>query len=283
MSTAGLRVNHGYFEGVRRTRIHYRTWEVDRASAALIVVHGMFEHGRRYEEFAETMAGYGFSTYVMDLRGHGASGGRRGHVASFDHFLQDVDRFRREVRGLVAVELPVFLVGHSLGGLIALRYLEEYDTALRGGIISAPWLELVEEPSRLRVILAHALERVLPTMPFPARIDPGVLSHDDERVEDYRADPLIHSTMTPRLFVETSSAIEVAVRQGDRIDVPLLFLLPGADPLIKTDRSLAFARSLPPDSVTIEVLEGYYHEVLQERGRGTVLSMIRDWIRDHGD
>jgi alpha-beta hydrolase superfamily lysophospholipase len=281
MSGAGVRVGHGFFEGLGRMRLHYRTWEVPEAEAALVVVHGLWEHGRRYQEFAEVMAGYGFSTYVMDLRGHGASGGRRGHVRSFDVFLQDLDRFRREVQGLVPVELPLFLIGHSLGGLIALRYLEEYDTPFRGSVLTAPWLGTTVDMPRFQVVVAGILDRLLPAFPFPYKIDPSILSHDQGRVEDYRADPLIHSTITPRLFTQSSSAIELALRRGDRIDLPVLFLLAGDDAVVDTDRSLTFARSLPSDTVTIDVLEGYFHEVLPEQGRGAVMAEIRDWIQDH--
>lgn len=276
-----LQENHGYMEGVRRIRLHYRTWELPEAVAGLLVVHGLFEHGRRYEHLAETMGAYGFSTFVLDLRGHGASEGRRGHVRSFAVFLQDLDRFRREVQGLVPVDLPLFLVGHSLGGLISLRYLEEYDVPFRGAVISSPWLGTAAPVPRWQVLAANVLNRVLPAFPFPFQLDPDELTHDEARAADYRDDPLIHSTITPRLFTETSSAIDQAHRRGDRIQVPVLFLLAGDDRLVDTPRSLAFARSLPAPDVTIDVLEGQYHEVLQERERSATVAVIRDWLFDH--
>lgn len=268
-------------EGVGRLRLHYRTWEVERPEAALVVVHGLFEHGRRYEEFAEGMALHRFSTFVLDLRGHGASEGRRGHVRSFDVLLQDLDRFRREVQGLVDVDLPLFLLGHSLGGLIVLRYLEEYDVAVRGAIMTSPWLGTAVAVPRWQILTAAFLNRVLPAFPFPFAMDPADLTHDEERAADYRDDPVIHSTITPRLFTETASAIELALRRGDRIDVPTLFLLAGDDRIVDTQRSLAFARSLPSAEITVEVLDGHHHEVLQERDRGAVTATIRGWIQDH--
>jgi alpha-beta hydrolase superfamily lysophospholipase len=273
--------SHGYMEGVHRLRLHYRTCEVEEPMAALIIVHGMFEHGRRYEEFAGVMAGYGFSSYVLDLRGHGVSEGRRGHVRSFSTFLQDLDRFRREVRGLVPVDLPVFLIAHSLGGLIGLRYLEEYDAPFRGAVITSPWLGTAVDVPRWQVLAANVLTRVMPAFPFPFHLDADELTHDPERAADYRDDPLIHATITPRLFVETASAIELALRRGDRIGVPTLFLLAGDDRIVDTERSLAFARALPSPDITIDVLEGHHHEILQERNRGAVMAEIRDWLHDH--
>ena len=279
--TRPVQQNHGYLEGVRRLRLHYRTWELDDPTAGLLVVHGLFEHSRRYEQFAETMAGYGLSTFVLDLRGHGASEGRRGHVRSFDVLLQDVDRFRREVQGLVPVDLPLFLVGHSLGGLISLRYLEEYDVPFQGAILTAPWLGTAVDVPRWQVLAANILTKLLPAFPFPFKLDPALLTHDEERAADYRDDPLIHSTITPRLFSETATAIERALRRGDRVAIPILFLLAGDDRVVDTGRSLAFARSLPADDITIEVLEGQYHEVLQERDRSATMAAMRDWLFDH--
>jgi len=280
MTVPPLLPAHGYFEGVGRVRLHYRAWEVDTPRAALILIHGMFEHSRRYQEFAQTMAADRFSTYAFDLRGHGASEGRRGHVSRFAVLLQDVDRFRREVQGVAPPALPLFLVGHSLGGLVALRYIEEYDTPLAGAVITSPWLGTAVAVPRWQVLMANVLDRVLPAFPFPFRLDPDTLSHDKDRVADYRDDVEIHGTITPRMFTEISSAIHLALQRGDRIDIPVHFLLAGDDLIVETERSLAFARSLPERVVTVEVLDGLYHEVLQERNREAVVAVIRDWIRD---
>ncbi len=278
--TTTVQMNHGYFEGVGRLRLHYRTWEAERPSAGIMVVHGLFEHSRRYEELGDYMAGCGFSTFAMDLRGHGASEGRRGHVRHFDVLLQDLDRFRREVQGLLPLDLPLFLLGHSMGGLVGIRYLEEYDAPLAGAIITSPWLGTAMPVPRWQAALANVLTRVLPAFPFPFRVDPGILTHDDERAADYRDDAQIHSTITPRLFTEAARAIELALRRGERISVPVHFMIAGEDRLVDGARNQAFARSLPSDRVSVEVLPGMYHEVLQERGRARVLGEIRDWITD---
>ncbi len=278
--TRAPRQGHGYLEGVGRLRIHYRSWEVEAPRAAIIVVHGLFEHSRRYEEFAGDMAAHGFSTFVPDLRGHGASEGRRGHAGSFDLLLQDLNRFRREVQGLIPVDLPLFLFGHSLGGLIALRHLEEHDVPYHGAIMTSPWLGTAVPVPRWQVLAATVLNRILPSFPFPFRMDPGLLTHDEERARDYRDDPVIHSTITPRMFTETASAIELALRRGDRIHVPVLFILAGDDRIVDTRRSLAFARSLPSDDIEVEVLDDRFHEVLQEPDRTAVRADIRAWIEN---
>lgn len=273
--------NHGYLEGLGHIRLHYRTWEAPEPEAGVLVVHGLFEHSRRYEELGEVLAASRYSTFALDQRGHGSSEGRRGHTPRFDVLLQDLDRFRREVQGLLPVPSPMFLLGHSFGGLVALRYLQEFDVPFSGAIITSPWLGTTYRAPRWKVLLGNVFNRVLPAFPFSIRVDADDLTHDEERAADYEEDPQIHSTITPRLFNEISGAIDAAFRRGDRIRVPVLFLLAGDDALVSTERSLAFARSLPSERVTIEVLEGMRHEVLQERGRQAVLAEVRDWISDH--
>lgn len=281
MSSGTLKRSHGYLEGVGRLRLHYRTWEVSAPRAAIIVVHGLQEHAGRYEDFAEAMAGYQFSTFVVDLRGHGASEGRRGHVPRFDVFLQDIDRFRREVQGLVALECPLFMLGHSMGGLITLRYVEEYDAPLRGAIISAPWLGTSMDVPRWKLNLANALNHVLPAFPFRNPVDALLLSHDPEVVQRYQTDPYVHDRITPRTFCEASTAIGLVLQRSDRINIPLFFLLAGQDRVVDTRKSLAFARSLADLDVTIRTVPDAFHEVLNEVNRGVTHAEVRDWIMEH--
>lgn len=283
MSHRTLSSAHGYLEGVDRLRLHYRAWEADHPRAALIVVHGMFEHSRRYQELGAFMAEGRLSTYALDLRGHGVSEGRRGHARRFALFLQDLDRFRREVQGLVPQGTPVFLLGHSLGGLIVLRYLEEYDTPILAAVVTAPWLGTAVPVPRWQVVLAGILNRTLPAFPFPFHIDAATLSHDPGRVADYQDDGDIHSTITPRLFTEISTAIHQAMERGDRIQIPIRLLLAGDDRLVDTARSLEFARSLNPERVSVEVLDGLFHELLQERDRRQVMSEVRGFFLEHLD
>lgn len=267
-----------YLEGVDGVRLHYRAWPADSPRAALLVVHGLLEHSRRYRELAREMVNAGIATFGLDLRGHGASGGRRVHVRSFDHFLEDLDRFGDHVAASMPGVHPTFLLGHSMGGLVTLRYLEERAHGLAGAIVTAPWLAMAEEPPALLRVLARVLDTVAPILPFPAGLDPEDLSHDPERVADYRDDPQIPSTLTPRLWAEVGQAWEEVFHRRDRIDIPLLFLLAGEDRIASTDRSLQLARSLDVDDVTIGVLDGYYHEVLQEVERAVPLAEIRSWI-----
>jgi acylglycerol lipase len=270
----------GFVEGVGRLRLQYRCWEVDQPAATAIFLHGLFEHGGRYAELGEFLAGAGISCFAPDLRGHGASEGRRGHVRRFHVFLQDLDRVRREVQGMLAEQTPVFLIGHALGSLIGLRYVEEYDAPVAGGVFLSPCLGAALPASRRQALLAATLDRILPAFPMRSRRNPACLTHDPKEVRSYQEDPDVHSTFTPRLFTETSAAVHMALQRADRIEVPLHFLFAGDDRLIDTERSLAFARSLPGDQVTTRTFPGTFHNLLHERERTVVLREIRDWIHE---
>ena len=268
---ATLQECHGYIEGVGRLRLHYRAWEAASPRSVLLVVHGLAEHSGRYERFGQDLAATGHSVFALDLRGHGDSDGRRGHVRRFDHLLQDVDRFRREVQGMVPHETPFFLVGHSLGGLIALRYLEEYNPEFRGAVLSAPWLATALPIPHWKVGLAQVLTKIAPSLPMRAPVPPEYLSHDPMVADAYRSDPLVHERITPRMFTELSSAMGLVFQRADRIGVPLLFLLPGGDLVTDTARTRALARSIHQVEVTTRLFPQAYHELLNEVERSLVL------------
>lgn len=278
MATPSVGLSHGYLEGVDGLRLHFQCWEARAPRAVLLVSPGLGEHSGRYAALAADLAPRGISTYALDHRGHGLSEGRRGHVARFAEFVQDLERFRREVATTAPGDLPVFLLGHSLGGLIALRYLQEIgDTPLRGAILTSPLLGVAVEAPRWLVAISGLLSRVLPALPFASRIDPGLLTRDPAGVEAYRRDPLVHARVTPRLYTEMTAAIGDAFAARERVRVPLLFLVSGEDRIARPEKALELARGLPGD-VTVRDLEGMYHECLNEVGREDVVDEVADWI-----
>lgn len=267
----------GQIEAVGGLSLYYHGWEAEDARAAILLVHGLAEHGGRYADLGRRMASYGLSVYALDLRGHGLSDGRRGHVERFELLLQDVDRFRREIEGITD-DVPMFILGHSMGGLIAARYIEEYEPRFRGAIITSPWLATGMGIPQWKIVAAGALNKVMPALPLDAGINEEFLSHDPVVVARYRDDPLVHGKITPRLFAEASMAMGLVMQRSERIRIPILFLLAGDDRIVDTKKSEAFARSLKISDVTIRVLPDYYHEVLNDYDRNIALHAIRDWV-----
>src|SRR5687768_1876006 len=194
--TAPVTESDGTFDGVGGLHLYYRAWEAAAPVAGLMVVHGLSDHSGRFEQFGRRMAANSINVYAQDLRGHGASEGRRGHSDRFDYFLQDVERFRREVE-CITRELPLFILGHSMGGLITLRYIEEFDAPLRSAILTSPWLATGPSIPRWKILGAGVLNKFLPSLPIDAGIDADYLSHEPEIVTQYREDPLVHGKITP--------------------------------------------------------------------------------------
>lgn len=280
MKAAAVVRARGYFEGVGALRLHYLTWEVPDAEAALVVVHGHGEHAGRYERFAQAMARRGLSTFVYSQRGHGRSDGRRGHGARFERFLEDLDRFRDEVRAIVPGGTPLVLVGHSFGGLVAIRYLQESGGDFCCAVISAPWLATKVPIAGWLRALARVLLRVAPATPVHKPMNPELLSHDPEVVRAFRDDPLVHHTITPRMFAEATANMERALAHPERIRLPVLFLVPGADGIADPEVALRFARSIPRPDVTIRHYPDGYHELFNEVEpvRREVLDTVATWV-----
>ena len=271
---------HAYFRGSGNIRLHYRCWDATSPRAVVVVSHGLGEHSGRYQRLASDLARAGLSTYALDHRGHGRSDGRRGHVRRFGQYVQDLERFRRRVVGSVGPRVPLIFLGQSLGGLVVIRYLQEYPgVPVAGAILSAPLLGIAIDAPRWKVQLGRILTHAIPALPMSTGLDPADLSHDDEVVEDYERDPLVHDRITPRLYSEIKSEIEVAQSKSKRVIVPTLFLLPSADRIVRPDTTQKFVASLPASrQVELRTYPGLYHEPLNETARSRVIADVLGWL-----
>jgi alpha-beta hydrolase superfamily lysophospholipase len=277
----GVGRTDGYLDGAGGLRLHYLGWEVERPRAVVLIVHGHGEHAGRYAGVARTLTDAGCSAFALDLRGHGRSEGRRGHAARFGYYLQDLERFRAQVQATAGEETPAFLLGQSMGGLVVLRYLEEYAPRLRGAVVVSPWLGTIQPIPRWKTIVAPLLSRVLPAFPFRTHLRTEYLSHDTAAVQAYRDDPLVHDRLTPRLFTEIGSAMGLVVQRAERFHLPLLFMLAGDDRIVSTPRALAVARAVGGPAATVRVYPDFYHEPLHELGRERALTDLREWLELH--
>jgi alpha-beta hydrolase superfamily lysophospholipase len=242
------------------------------------VSHGLGEHAGRYAALARDLVPQGIEVHALDHRGHGRSGGLRAYADRFDRYVEDFETFRRLATESLPDDVPVFLLGHSMGGLIALRWLEAHrGGGLRGAILSAPLLGIAKQAARWKTALSGVLSRVLPWVPIPNEIDPAELSSDPAYTRSYREDPLVHAKITPRLYTEMVAAMEAAVAEKDRLPRPLLFLVPGADSIVREEDALRLAESLDGD-VTIRRYPGFHHESLNELERARPVGDLLGWL-----
>jgi alpha-beta hydrolase superfamily lysophospholipase len=256
-------------------RIFYRNWMADAEKGRVYLVHGFAEHCGRYRRLAEDLCARGFSLFSYDLRGHGQSGGRRAHVDSFEDYLEDTAGFtaRFPVEGK-----PCWLLGHSLGGLIVARYLEERQPDLAGVVLSSPFLGMAVKVPLLKELGAKLLSSLLPALSMSTGLDAGVLSHDQQVVRAYREDPLVSHIATARWFTETLAAQQVVVERAIRVKLPLLVLQAGDDKLSEVETTRRFFARAAAQLKKLQIYEGFYHEIFNEVERQRPLEDLLQFL-----
>jgi alpha-beta hydrolase superfamily lysophospholipase len=252
-------------------------WSPEKAWGTILLIHGLGEHSGRYGHVAERLATSGLSVFSFDLRGHGLSRGGRGNLRSYGDFLEDVAVMEGVWRKECPEEKARFLLGHSLGGLVALSYLRERRSDFQGAVFSAPWLRAAQPPW-LRA-LGRVMGTVFPALPLPSGLGPGRLTRDHEMAAAWRADPLIH----PRLLGRLLRLVEEVQRklleeEREWWGPPALFLVPGDDPVVDSRVTEDFARGFTEEEVQVEILEGRRHEAFNDLGREEVFDLLARWM-----
>ncbi len=167
-------------------------WEPDNNPKAFIaLVHGLGEHTSRYAHVGKVMTDAGYTLAGFDLRGHGKSGGPRGHASSLDVYMQDIRQFSRLMDERYP-DIPHFLYGHSLGGLLSLAYAIQYGSGLNGVMVTAAALRSSLQEQKAKVTMVKLLGSLLPIVTVPSGLDPVTISRDPEVVQAYINDPLVH-------------------------------------------------------------------------------------------
>lgn len=273
--------SESFFRGVYGTRINYSVWKPDGDPTGIVVIsHGMGEHAERYAHVADEFTRLGLVVYAPDHRGHGRSGGRRLSVKAWRDYTADLHTMlaiaRRRHPGL-----PTVLLGHSMGGTIALTYALEHPEGLAALILSAPALQLATGTPKLVVALGKTLGRYLPFVPVE-KISADDVSRDPEVVERYKADPLVHHGFVPaglgRELVLTMESLPI--RLG-RLQVPLLVLHGSEDKLTSVAGSRMVPDLVSETECTLHVYSGLYHELFNEPEKKQVLDDVIEWLQPH--
>src|SRR2546426_3862236 len=223
----------GTFAGTGGVPIH---WERSAPPAGpprgvVLLAHGYAEHVGRYRDFVAHLAGRGLAVAAIDHRGHGRSGGPRGHCRDFGEFIADL-RTLADLAEEWWPGVPRLLFGHSMGGLLAFLYLLRHPDTVRAGALSGPAFKVADSAPRILQSVALLLARVAPGVTFRSNLDPGALSRDPAVGAAYLADPLVHRAASAG-FVRAIRAAQAAAMEGaPRLAVPLLILHGDADRLV---------------------------------------------------
>lgn len=251
------------------------SWRAPATRAALGLVHGTGEHSGRYAHVARTLNEAGFSLVAYDLRGHGHSGGLRGHTRDYETLLLDVDLLLQETRQRFP-GLPVFLYGQGLGGNLVLNYSLRREPPLAGVIATSPWLAPREKPGRRQAAWRAALARLRPTARVEGGPAPGELSSDPAVAGAFRRDPLTHQRMTARLYQSVMAAGGWAMARAAAFPLPLLLMHGEADRVASPFASQAFCNTAP--ACTFRLWPRLRHELHNERERDAVLAALVAWV-----
>jgi alpha-beta hydrolase superfamily lysophospholipase len=248
------------------------------ARATVLLVHGLGEHLGRYAALAQALNSWGYAVRAYDQYGHGASDGPRGGLPSATRLLDDLAQVVDQTRAGMTTGQPLLLLGHSMGGLVAARFVALQRRPLEGLVLSSPALDPGLNP--VQKLLVAVLPALLPNLRVGNGLDARLISHDPAVVAAYQSDPLVHDRIAARLarFIADDSAAVRAAASGWVL--PTLLLYAGADRLVNPAGSRAFAAAAPPAVLSSQCFEPLYHEIFNEAepGRSQVLAALRAWL-----
>ncbi len=276
LAPEGVQATEGFIHSADNTKLAYHAWPVAGAAITFAVVHGLGEHGGRYERFAGGMAKFQMATYAVDLRGHGSSDGPRGRIDSWSQWVEDAAAFIAYVESHVAGE--VVPLGHSFGGVVMLSAVIGGRLAkARRFVLSSPALKLKAHIPGWQAGAVGLLSTVAPGLTISNQVDPRTISRIPEEVDAYRTDPLVHGKISVRTFNEWRQAARQDIERAGQIKIPFLITAGTADRLVDSDGSEELHRRAPATSV-LYLLEGRYHEPFNDQGSDEVFALIARWL-----
>ncbi|MEJ2411554.1 MAG: lysophospholipase [Anaerolineales bacterium] len=270
----------GTFQNSKGQEIYYQTWlPEDQPRGVIQIVHGLNEHSGRYQHLGKFFSDHGFAVYGLDFPGHGKSAGIRSYVESMDVFTCTLQEFLQKVQDWHP-DLPIFLLGHSMGGLIGSVYLLDQQDVVRGAVLSGSLVKVPEYVSDFTISLGRFLGRYLPKVRILG-IDIEGISRDPQVVESYRNDPLVYTgKITARISDALNRGIQLLEEHGSKIKVPLLILHGGEDRLCDPSWSEYLADLVSSQDLELKIYPGLFHEIYNEPEQDQIFNDVLIWLRD---
>ena len=264
------------------TSIYWKGWVPDHSPKAVVhVIHGYAEHIGRYGNVIDELLPAGYAVFGNDHRGHGKSEGKRGHVRSFQEFIDDEKQFRREVIQTRFPKIPYFILGHSMGSLIAMNYVEQNAVDVKGLVLSGTGSEPGTDIPKVLLTVTKILSKILPSVHVKSPLPPEFISRDMDVVKAYVDDPLVYNVITPRLAHEMNRYVVIGAQNAFKIQVPVLIQLGSRDTAFSGQKELF--KMIGAKDKTFKLYEGLKHEVYNELAadRMKVLADLRSWLDEH--
>ena len=254
------------------------TWEPEiQAEYVLIVIHGMGEHGGRYDAFADFFVKKGCVVTAVDLRGHGESEGKRGHTTSFSHILVDIDDFitkqEERFKGLKQI-----LYGYSFGGNFLLNYLLTKETNAYAAIASAPALKSLYAPAPMKAFFAKFMRAIYPSFTVSSGVKSADMFREKKRDSSYEKDPLLHNRISMEMALASIEKGVWALDNACRIALPLLIMHGTGDKITRHDASADFIEQVDSKLGRLKLYDGLFHDLHHDENKDLILEDVYAWI-----
>jgi len=271
----------GFLKGVRDANIYYQRWLPEGESKAiLLIVHGLAEHSGRYMNVVNHLVPLGYAVYGLDHLGHGRSDGARTYVEHFEDFANTLKRYFDMVRGWHP-DAPIFLLGHSMGGLISAAYLLDHQAELAGAVLSAPSVQVPDSTSSTTIVISKVLAAWLPRFGV-MQLEAAGVSRDPAVVQAYLSDPLTYTgRITARMAAELLKTMQRVTAEATKITLPIMLVQGSQDRLVNPDGARILYNTVNSADKTIKIYDGLYHEVLNEPEHPQVLGDVAAWLEAH--
>ncbi|NNL76238.1 MAG: alpha/beta hydrolase [Desulfobacterales bacterium] len=264
-------------------KIFYRHYPAKFERGRMVIAHGLGEHSGRYGNVIERMHSQGISVWLPDHRGHGQSEGKRGHILNFTQFLMDLRLAVELAKDDLPEAMRCFLMGHSMGGLMAIYFAQRFPELIDGVIASSPCLGMASEVPAVKAVIGSLMSYIWPGLTMGNGLDATKLSHDPDVFSGYKNDPLVHDRVSARFFTELIAAMESVYQQASKLNVPILLQIAGDDHLVSARCSKKFFNELVLQDKTLHIYEGLYHEIYNELQdhRNRVFTDMENWLEKH--
>jgi alpha-beta hydrolase superfamily lysophospholipase len=274
---SGIELDEGRVERSGGPALYYATAMPPSPKAMLAMVHGYADHGARYAHVMGALAEHGIGSVIIDLRGHGKAEGTRGYCDRFSDYHDDVRELRRlaETR---AKDAPLFLFGHSFGGLVVTSSAIENQSPWKGLVLSAPLFGLALEVPRIKIIAGKIASRLVPKLGLPSGLTGKDMTSDVAKQKEYDADPLAFKDARARWFTEASKTQDFVLANAKKLTLPLYLTIGTKDPIVSFPIAKKFFAAAGSSDKTFTPQEGLLHEVLNEPSWKDVVEPIAKWI-----
>lgn len=269
-----------FFKGSDGNKLFLQTWENPQATATILITHGQAEHSECYLRFVHGVSEHADLNFVAwDLRGHGKSDGQRGYASDFNDYVADYDLFIQEALNLPFVKnKPIFILGHSMGGLIQVCALTQNKyTQFKAQILSAPLMGLNIPIPAWKESAAGLINQFIPKLTLSNEIKYEYLTREIEIIKEYEKDTYRHGKISPAVFLGMNRESQNMLAHAQEITLPTFLTMSDHDPIVSTKAALNFFEELGTQDKKLKIMDGAKHELFNDTCREEVFKLVAEF------